>query len=1249
MNDSQHRRNTAIAAALAAALSGAMAPALGATKWALSIGIDDYQADSVSDLRGCVNDVQLVKGDLVGRFGFPEANVKTLIGPEATHNGIVQAIRGHLTANAGPGDVVLLHFSGHGSQMRDAEGGDEIDRLDETLVPYDSRTEGVFDLSDDEINGLLKELTAKTDHVVLWLDSCHSGSASRGGAQVRMIEKDDRSPPPEPDYAVSVRGGEGEGDMRLKGSKYVLISGCLPHQLSNEGQYDGRRHGALTWFLHEALMRAGGGASYRSVFEEAAVSVAKEYPSQSPQIEGPGQNVAVLGTADIPPGITIAILSTSGPVVKLGAGKAQLLGVGSKLDVFPPGTGTFAEIRPVARLEVTASRDFDSDARIVEGGPIPDKAKAVLVEAVYGLAPIAAYLTPNAAEALPGLRDLLAKQPGLQLVADRDAGGARLILDRVGDFIAVQAGDRQTRFPPVPLDDPDLPDRVMGQVEQVVHWLNVLGLKNLGGGLEVELDLRRIDQPEDAPTPDRVVGLRNPNPSDPANRQYGLKARVANRSRTPIYPYLLDVSSDGSIALLYPQALGAQEALGPQDMKDLMDILPFVPEGLDSVVDTFKLIATAKPIDPSIFPQGAIRGIPETRGPEPTDPLSAFLASALRAQPTRAARPLSPGGWGTAERTLTIGDPQLRHAGFAVHLAAPAPKGKISLGARAACDALSGDDCFEAVQADAEGTEWELIQRKAQRGEAEPLKTAGAAFDEAYALQDATPGATRVEPLLEAPMPADDPVLPQGAAPIARGGSEPDPDPAARSDDRWGLKMIRAEGAWRKLRKERGAPQGAEASGISIGHIDTGYRKHPEVWNETSGTNPVDPRRGRDYMDNDRDPQDPLLRGQPLDNPGHGVASGSVIVSPPGCQVQDPDGCVTGVAPGAQLIPLRVHRTVAQVSTGNMARALRDLAAGVIEGQPRIASIAMGGPPSLSLHKAVREAERKGILVVAAAGNEVGLTVWPANFDSTVAVAAVNVHCRPWSHSSFGENIDIGAPGEDVWRASVWQGKGSKLPSLGSLSGMSGSGSGGTDKETYDIWMGGGTTYATGHVSGAAALWLAYHRDNPALARLIAEGRLADAFRGALATSAWRPSRNPAGAPIGIRCTTDDWDPERYGAGILDVEALLAQPLVPAAKKPGGSDRLPLFGSLYPAGTAADKIQSDYLGLFGESRSAGALPTDPDRFETELMFHYTLRAEFRRSLDALVRGQRDLEPYAPIEATLKAADLSERLRKALGD
>ena len=54
----------------------------GGRKWALLVGIDEYQ--SVNDLGGCANDVALMRALLTGKFDFPSDNVKTLLNSEAT-------------------------------------------------------------------------------------------------------------------------------------------------------------------------------------------------------------------------------------------------------------------------------------------------------------------------------------------------------------------------------------------------------------------------------------------------------------------------------------------------------------------------------------------------------------------------------------------------------------------------------------------------------------------------------------------------------------------------------------------------------------------------------------------------------------------------------------------------------------------------------------------------------------------------------------------------------------------------------------------------------------------------------------------------------------------------------------------------------------------------------------------------------------------------------------------------------------
>ena len=121
--------------------------------YALLVGINQYLAsDRVRSLDGCVNDVAAMEQLLCSKFGVPTENILKLINSEATHAAIKVAFRKHLIGRAqawtaagklGTAPAFIFHYSGHGSQAPD-ETGTEPDGLDETIVPYDSRTEGIL-------------------------------------------------------------------------------------------------------------------------------------------------------------------------------------------------------------------------------------------------------------------------------------------------------------------------------------------------------------------------------------------------------------------------------------------------------------------------------------------------------------------------------------------------------------------------------------------------------------------------------------------------------------------------------------------------------------------------------------------------------------------------------------------------------------------------------------------------------------------------------------------------------------------------------------------------------------------------------------------------------------------------------------------------------------------------------------------------------------------------------------------------
>ena len=142
-------------------------------KRALLIGINQYDAkEDISQnfasngwlpLHGCVNDVELQKELLIHRFGFAPQDIITLTDREATRNNIFEAITTHLVAQTLPDDLVVVHFSGHGSRLGTYN----------TLVPVDSglpqNLENLKDITEQEWRSWLQAIA--TDRILSVIDA----------------------------------------------------------------------------------------------------------------------------------------------------------------------------------------------------------------------------------------------------------------------------------------------------------------------------------------------------------------------------------------------------------------------------------------------------------------------------------------------------------------------------------------------------------------------------------------------------------------------------------------------------------------------------------------------------------------------------------------------------------------------------------------------------------------------------------------------------------------------------------------------------------------------------------------------------------------------------------------------------------------------------------------------------------------------------------------------------------------------
>ena len=153
------------------------------TKRALIIGLGEQQDKAWNKINGD-KDVPLVQG-MLKSAGFK--SVTTLVNRQATKIGIVGAFK-RLTVSCKQGDVVYIHYSGHGQQMTDVHN-DERDGLDECWIPYDACRKasttyhGERHLTDDELNVYLNVIRNKIGakgKLLVVIDACHSGDGTRG-------------------------------------------------------------------------------------------------------------------------------------------------------------------------------------------------------------------------------------------------------------------------------------------------------------------------------------------------------------------------------------------------------------------------------------------------------------------------------------------------------------------------------------------------------------------------------------------------------------------------------------------------------------------------------------------------------------------------------------------------------------------------------------------------------------------------------------------------------------------------------------------------------------------------------------------------------------------------------------------------------------------------------------------------------------------------------------------------------------
>jgi len=139
------------------------------------IGIN-YVGHEQGELSGCHNDVLNMKKYIMNEHGFDEDNIVVLMDDgqhtSPTKSNMINAYK-QIVADSEDGDTIFLHYSGHGTKVRD-ESGDEDDGYDEALCPLDYNDSGL--LVDDDLFAILIEPMQQGVHMVSLMDCCHSGT-----------------------------------------------------------------------------------------------------------------------------------------------------------------------------------------------------------------------------------------------------------------------------------------------------------------------------------------------------------------------------------------------------------------------------------------------------------------------------------------------------------------------------------------------------------------------------------------------------------------------------------------------------------------------------------------------------------------------------------------------------------------------------------------------------------------------------------------------------------------------------------------------------------------------------------------------------------------------------------------------------------------------------------------------------------------------------------------------------------------
>lgn len=595
-------------------------------KHALLIGIDEYSNfEEQYQLRGCVNDAKLMKSVLVDHFNFNESLITELHNAAASQQGILDAME-NLVKQIEQDDIVVFHFSGHGSQRKSADES-EGTGMNSTISTADSGYMDPYpnlDIIDNVINEWLTRLASKTRYISLTFDCCHSGTITRDalGARARGLPEDKRSR-----SAMGVNKTQMLPATRSRGDtskpsgwlalndNYVVMSGCRDDEYSYEFETEGGgepiRNGALTHFLTNALLTAKPGSTYRDIFELARNGVNSKFNAQHPQIEG-SQDREIFGVKDIEPLRFISVSAVDGDKVTLAGGAAHGLCVDSVWKAYPQGTKQTEGTTPLASIEITQVDSLtaqgiisEADSKLTVGARCVESAESAVKSLLsVDLSQINEPASIEFAQKIEASRLLsLAKTPAAAdvsayILEPGEEGSKGLTLPSTVNINAptwaVVDRTRELAMPLHAVSDQQSIETLINNLEAMARYRNALKLDNPESKLNVEFNIFHVDSDGKS----HNINDKNFVFEEGQN----LAFEVTNHEKNNVFFTLLDFGLTGKISLFYPPktssemiAPGKSIKIGADERKIKLSVLKeFVG---NQGTETVKAIITSEESD----------------------------------------------------------------------------------------------------------------------------------------------------------------------------------------------------------------------------------------------------------------------------------------------------------------------------------------------------------------------------------------------------------------------------------------------------------------------------------------------------------------------------------------------------------------------------------------------------------------------------------------------------------------------------